>query len=70
MLYPCNVLGDKYQRACYAMQAGIMVESVGLDFRRIAEGCDLAPEQWVPTCYQGICTYISGTPVRDPAAAV
>jgi hypothetical protein len=70
LLYPCNVLGDKYQRACYAMQAGIMVESVGLDFRRIAEGCDRAPEPWLPTCYQGIGTYVSGTTVRDPAAAV
>lgn len=70
MLYPCNVLGDKYQRACYAMQAGIMVETVGLDFARIAEGCDKAPDQWIPTCYQGIGTYVSGTTVRDPEGAI
>lgn len=70
LLYPCNALGEKYQRACYAMQAGIMVESVGLDFARVAEGCNAAPELWIPTCYQGIGTYVSGATVQDPADAI
>ncbi len=68
--YPCNVLGEKYQRACYAMQAGIMVESVGLDFAKVAQGCDTAPEKHIPTCYQGIGTYLSGVTVRDAPAAI
>jgi hypothetical protein len=66
LLYPCNVLGDKYQRSCYTMQAGIMVEWVGLDFALVAAGCDDAPERWIPTCYQGIGTYVSGVTVQDP----
>lgn len=70
LLYPCNAVGEAYQRACYAMQAGIMVETVGLDFGKVAQGCDQAPAQWIPTCYQGIGTYVSGATVRDPAAAI
>jgi len=70
MNYPCNVLGEQYQRACYGMQAGIMVESVGMDFAKIAEGCNSAPEAHIPTCYQGIGTYVSGATVRDPVASI
>ena len=52
------------------MQAGIMVETTGLDFAKIAAGCDLAEERYRPTCYQGIGTYVSGTTVREPAQAI
>lgn len=65
LLYPCSVLGDKYQRACYQMQAGLMVERTGLDFVKVAAVCDTAPERWRRTCYQGIGTYVSGVTSRD-----
>lgn len=69
LLYPCSELGDKYQRACYQMQAGLMVEQVGMNFDRVAAGCDTAPEAVRATCYQGIGTYVSGLTTRDPARA-
>lgn len=69
-LFPCTAVGEVYQRACYAMQAGIIVETTGLDFAKVAAACDRAPDQWIPTCYQGIGTYVSGTTVRDPGAAI
>lgn len=70
LLYPCNAIGEAYQRACYGMQAGIMVEQVGLDFARVAAGCDGAPARWIPSCYQGIGTYVSGATTLDPVASI
>ena len=70
LLYPCSVLGDRYQRACYQMQAGLVAEVTGLDFARIAAVCDTAPEAWRRACYQGIGTYVSGVTVRDPVESI
>lgn len=70
LLYPCSVLGDRYQRACYQMQAGVIVEVTGLDFAKVASVCDQAPEQWRRPCYQGIGTYVSGVTARDPAEGI
>ena len=69
-LYPCSVLGERYQRACYQMQAGLIAEITGLDFAKIAATCDRAPEQWRRWCYQGIGTYASGVVVRDPGKGI
>lgn len=66
LLYPCTALSERYLRACYQNQAGLMVEQTGLDFAKVAAGCDTAPEVMRPTCYQGIGTYISGVTTRDP----
>ncbi len=66
LLYPCSAIAERYQQACYQMQAGLMAEVTGLDFKKIADGCDLAPERWRRWCYQGIGTYVSGVTVRVP----
>jgi hypothetical protein len=70
LLYPCTVLGDKYQRACYEMQAGLIVEVTGLDFAKVARVCDTAPERMRTVCYQGIGTYVSGVTARDPEESI
>jgi hypothetical protein len=70
LLYPCTVLGDRYQRACYEMQAGLIVEVTGLDFAKVAKVCDTAPELMRSVCYQGIGTYVSGVTVRDPEESI
>jgi hypothetical protein len=64
-LYPCSVLDTRYQRACYGMQAGIIIEITGADFGRIAAACNDAPVPMRPACYQGVGTYVSGFTVRD-----
>lgn len=69
-LYPCSALATRYQRSCYGMQAGIVIETTGPDFARIAAACDGAPATMRPACYQGIGTYVSGFTVRDPARSV
>jgi hypothetical protein len=70
LLYPCSVLGERYQRACYQMQAGLIAEVTGLDFARVAAVCGTAPERWRRWCYQGIGTYVSGVTARDPVEGV
>lgn len=70
LLYPCSVLGDRYQRACYQMQAGLIVERTGLDFAKVATVCDGAQPRMRSVCYQGIGTYVSGVTTRDPAEAI
>jgi hypothetical protein len=69
-LYPCSVLADRYQRACYQMQAGLIVERTGLDFARVATVCEGAQPRMRPVCYQGIGTYVSGVTTREPAEAI
>ncbi len=68
-LYPCTALHERYLQSCYGMQAGIIIESTGADFAKIAAACDLAPEHLRGSCYQGIGTYVSGFMVRNPAKA-
>ena len=70
LLYPCSVLGEKYQRGCYEMQAGLIVERTGLDFAKIAAVCDTSPLQWRATCYQGMGTYASGVSNREPEESI
>lgn len=69
-LYPCSVLDPKYQSSCYGMQAGIIIETTGPDWGKIAMACDRAPVGMRPACYQGIGTYLSGFTVRDPVKAI
>ena len=64
-LYPCSVLEERYQRSCYGMQAGLVIEQTGADFGKIAAACDGAPETMRRSCYQGIGTYVSGFTVRN-----
>jgi hypothetical protein len=70
LLYPCSVLGRRYLRACYQMQAGLIVEQTGLDFKKVADVCDTAPQIARATCYQGIGTYVSGVTSRDPEESI
>ena len=70
LLYPCSALGERYQRACFQMQAGLIAEVTGLDFARVAAVCDTAPEQWRRACYQGIGTYVSGVTAREPTESI
>jgi hypothetical protein len=70
LLYPCSVLREQYHRACYQMQAGLIVERTGLDFLKVAMVCDTAPEPMQKVCYQGIGTYVSGVTNREPNEAI
>jgi hypothetical protein len=70
LLYPCSVLAEKYHRACYQMQAGLVVERTGLDFVKVALVCDTAPLPMKKVCYQGIGTYVSGVTNREPNEAI
>lgn len=70
LLYPCTAIKARYQSACYGMQAGIIFETTGDDWGRIARACDGAPPGMRAACYQGIGTYLSGFVVRNPRKAI
>ncbi len=69
-LYPCSKLDQKYQRACYEMQAGLIVELTGMDFAKVAQVCETAPDAMRATCFQGIGTYVSGVTARDVSEGI
>lgn len=69
-LYPCSVLETRYQRSCYGMQAGIIIETTGADFGKIAAACDQAPPGMRAWCYQGIGTYVSGFTTRNTSKSI
>jgi hypothetical protein len=70
LLYPCSALAERYHRACYQMQAGLIVERTGLDFLKVAMVCETAPVPMRKVCYQGIGTYVSGVTNREPTEAI
>ena len=52
------------------MQAGLIVERTGLDFAKVAQVCETAPQPMRSVCYQGIGTYVSGATARDPEESI
>lgn len=69
-LYPCTAVGERYQRACYELQAGIIYEFTRGDLAGLSRACDGAPVGFRPSCYQGIGTYITGLTTRDASRTV
>lgn len=59
-LYPCSVTAEKYRRACYTLQGGIILNRVNGSFAKAAPECDKAPEAWRTACYQSLGTNAAG----------
>lgn len=69
-LYPCSVVGDRYQSSCYMLQGGIILQRVGMDFARAAAECDRAPARVRHNCYLSLGTSASGITVRNARQAI
>jgi hypothetical protein len=69
-LYPCTVVGDAYQRACYVSQGSILLEHVNYDFELAARECDRVPEVVRSGCYTSLGTNASGVAIRDTEKAI
>lgn len=50
-LYPCNVVAEKYQEACYTLQSSAVLYFNAGDVRATAQACQKAPERFVATCF-------------------
>ncbi|MDH5315600.1 MAG: hypothetical protein OEW44_03910 [Gemmatimonadota bacterium] len=69
-LYPCSIVGERYQSSCYMLQGGIILQRVGMDFARAAAECDRAPSRVRHNCYLSLGTSASGITVRDSRRAI
>ncbi|HET9065762.1 MAG TPA: hypothetical protein VFN22_08090 [Gemmatimonadales bacterium] len=69
-LYPCTVLGPRYQRACYLGQGGILLSMVDYDFAQAAKACDRAPTDVRDVCYTSLGTNASGVTVMDTKGSI
>jgi hypothetical protein len=70
LLYPCTAVGDHYQRACYMLQGGIILQALGFDFGRAARECDRVPTQFRQSCYVSLGTNASGYTVQNTPRAI
>ena len=64
-LYPCNVVDEGYQQACYRMQSSAILAFSQHDFVRAFETCEGAPSSFVPVCYESLGRDVSGFTLRD-----
>jgi hypothetical protein len=64
--YPCNATLDRYKRACYELQADLILPSVQQDYSKAAKVCDGAGSpDLVRTCYTGLGRNASGAAAFD-----
>lgn len=63
--YPCSVLEDRYQTACYMMQTSVMLWHNNGDVADAAESCSEAPERVRRTCFQSLGRDISSRTLQD-----
>jgi hypothetical protein len=64
-LYPCSVVGSRYQATCYLLQGGIILQGVKYDFAAAAAACDRAPADIRQNCYLSLGTSASGMTVQN-----
>ncbi len=69
-LYPCSILGDKYQRSCYLGHSSILLETVKYDWGKGAEACDRTSEQVRDVCYVSLGTMASGSTVMNTKKSI
>jgi hypothetical protein len=59
--YPCNATTARYRRACYELQADLILPAVKDDYRKAAQVCDGAgTPELVRACYSGLGRNASG----------
>ena len=67
--YPCSVLADRYQSACYQMQTSVMLYNNKGDIAATARDCDRAPRTMIITCYTSLGRDISSISMQNHAEA-
>jgi plastocyanin len=68
--FPCNVVEDKYQGACYFYQTSRMVQLFGGDFSKVAETCAEADARYHRSCFESMGRDVGGYNRGNPAGAI
>jgi hypothetical protein len=70
LLYPCTVLGDRYQTQCYQMQSSAALFLASGSVRAVAEACGRAPAAHVQACYGSLGRDVSALARLKPARSI
>lgn len=68
--YPCSVVAEKYQIACYTIQTSAMLHHTKQDVGRTAAECAKAPEKARSTCFLSLGRDVSSIALGDDAKGV
>ncbi len=70
LLYPCTIMTERYQRACYEIQTAAVLHYTRGKIEPASAACDRAPEPMRPVCYSSLGRDISSKALRDPDKAL
>lgn len=70
LLYPCNVVKERYKEECYKMQTSYMLAANGGSFRNAFELCALADINYRATCAQSAGRDASGRSASNIAMTI
>jgi hypothetical protein len=68
--YPCSILGDKYQDACYMMQTSVILHFTNGNMEQAAHACLQAAERMRYTCHQSLGRDINSYAHQDHREAI
>jgi hypothetical protein len=69
-LYPCSIMADRHQFACYQMQTSIMLHLNRGDIGHAARSCERAPAKMRSVCFQSLGRDATSYSMRDPQKTV
>lgn len=64
-LYPCSIVGERYQVSCYEMQTSVILYLNKGNIGAAARTCDTAPPRMRYICYQSLGRDISSYAMQD-----
>jgi cytochrome c553 len=65
LIYPCNVVAEKYKLYCYLMVTSRILAANGYDWKQTAATCRKSDRGWVTTCFQSLGRDASGNTRQD-----
>jgi len=65
LIYPCDVVAQKYKLYCYLMVTSRILAANGYDWKKTAETCRKSDRGWVATCFQSLGRDASGNSRQD-----
>jgi cytochrome c553 len=66
LLYPCDVVAQKYKLYCYLIVTSRILEANGFNWQGAVKTCRRSDKGWVATCFQSLGRDASGNTRQDP----
>ena len=65
LIYPCDVVAEKYKLYCYLMVTSRILAANGYDWKKTAATCRQSDRGWIATCFQSLGRDASGNTRQD-----